>query len=621
METFEEKVLGIPELRDEILLQANHKTLYNLANTNSFFRQQFNHPHFLRALGMKFGWYLKSYQDFLDAYHTTFSNPNIHNYIGYEGAMEIALRDGDLETADELFEFLRFHNGLFWRNKRLNIQINIQLFALRSNNPEVILWAKMKLKFYPGWVRNLSEHDLLEVVKTGRVDQFNWILKTFRESNTSVWILLLTAAYRSGSQDMVNRIFYGLPGPGSDWRNNDDDQEYDNHDSLINLTLNQWDKLLSAAISSNNSILEDHVRNLGKKYQIEFNRLTPEIISSIMDTKDLNRIINLESNPDAKISRYYDLILERYHPNNLEILKIILGDDITNITYRNNIFYFASASGQINILNYLVDYYNLNGRELDEIYLTVLAVEKKKTKIVNGKQIVPSHIHPPTHPGVFRWFQKRGENKDLYQIDVIGICSRGERLFFLHNAILSYRVDMEKIGAKCMIEAVSSENIIIVNRLLDDYRIGCLKFSDKEKELIVAFGKKNKLSDLYGDVQFSEDIPEILKIHQMTHLSYYDRYQLMEKTPDFSMVRKLKDHYLMSDQALADELNKKQILYIPCFNRLACAIFLTHEITVISDNRLIEFIDLVPIIPVGIYRYLQAAVYHMLEHGTLSLEV
>lgn len=596
------QALQMSDLRQQIILQSGPREIYDLVKTDKLFRQQLELPHVLEALGQKFGWYLKTYNDFIEACCSSVSTPEIHQYLSYDRAMRTALMSGDLVTADRLFEFLRFHNGLISLSGSTiagdrSFITRIRRFAILSRNPEVIRWLNRKLDPYP---RIFSSSEVVKAyLEAGDLKGFDRETKNHASSGPRyAWSELLKSAYQSGDPKVVNYVV---------------DVVINSRVYMDNLHISMWNELLRSAITFDNPQMEDHVRGLamesGKK--LHQTKLTQMIVAEILEIKDLTRIgqIILEDIVDRD-EGFLDVIMadlfNDYHSNNLKIFKIILTwFPEPSFKHRDAMFNSLVSSEALNLLSYLADFLELTALQIDEIY----------------RRISDSENMLPGSPGILRWFRRRGSDKDLYQIDLVKMCAAGEGRS-LNDAILSYRVDLSRNGAECLVEAVKSQRREIIRILLNDYRIGCLNFTREEAKLIKEYGRKTNFLDLYEDPQFIETPSPLLKIHSMKNLSYLKRLQLMEADPKLqTKAQTFKKYYLMSDQELAQMMNEKQVPYIPCFHHLACAIFLSQKDppSPLTPNRLIEVYDLIDILPLGIYRYVQATLYYMIEHGTIDL--
>ncbi|CAK7994959.1 Hypothetical protein POVR1_LOCUS477 [uncultured virus] len=100
----------LPELFGEILFQTSPTGIVTLYNTSLNLKKRLEDRSVLSDLGKRFGWHLETFNDFIDAYYTSFFTPDCYKYFNYEKSMEWALESGDLKAADQLFEYYRFRS-------------------------------------------------------------------------------------------------------------------------------------------------------------------------------------------------------------------------------------------------------------------------------------------------------------------------------------------------------------------------------------------------------------------------------------------------------------------------------------------------------------------------------
>lgn len=150
--------------------------------------------------------------------------------------------------------------------------------------------------------------------------------------------------------------------------------------------------------------------------------------------------------------------------------------------------------------------------------------------------------------------------------------------------------------------------------MLDDYRIGCLQFTDDEVNTLINligqsvspsnFQRLSNLERLLREDPRIDDENRIITIDKREHLSYEERSQLIRRIGNVS--ENFIEYYQLKDEELIIKAKEFDIPMPPCYHHLALSIIL-------SGDPLINFEGE---IPKGIYNYLDATIRYMKEKGT-----
>lgn len=616
-----------PDLTHQIIYQAHPSVIVELAKTNKFFREQLGFPGLLKKLGEIFGWYLQTFDDFIDAYYTTHVTPMIHEWMGYKMSMSMAFRCEAVEIADQLFEFIRFHDGV-----NNSFMYRMEAEAIFAGEATYSWYLKKVLPYgagqpcYPG---------LEAAAKLGDIEKFNSLLNGVHSLVGASWVKLLSKAYASGRPEMVDRIFFGLPMYNfSTWKGNDGKIKFTN--DVSNIGQNMWDIVMGGAISSGKISMINRVKETASNYGITFENVSYEMAIGAAQSRDVSLIKQyvieyiLEENEDDEddkalfVNMIVQTILSGCHPNNLDIIKMILGvlPNTTHMIFRG-LFRAIIDSGNLNVLRYVTDFYSVTPKSLDVIYQHV--INSYHDFHISGTGIPTSYheddieasaikVGVPVNPGVLKWFRKYGDDLRIYRIPVSAET--------IDDVILSYRIEPLKVWLLEAIVRKQDEYLII--KLLRDYRIARADFDTEEMRIINTAIHNAKTCELKtGNIDNSEH--PLVMIHRMYHLSYEERYRLMVnearkptiiESPIYHnssrrIASKIMNVYLTSDDLLANTLNALKVPFIPCFDHLAASILLSMDGPQLSD-------DLEMILPTGIYQYANSALHYMKEKRTYS---
>ena len=460
-----ETVLNLKELQGVILLQSDPASILKLAQTNQSFREVLNSS--AKNLGLKLGWSIENFDDFLDVYYTTYFTEECVNYFSPNECLYCAVREGNLKSADKYFEYIRFQGIM-----TLGIAIDVGKIAgerlILEDDQNIYNWAVKKVRPYS----YMSGIDSIDVIaKSGNSEKLKAALLK-NEGQSSV--LNLYSAIGSGNVKTIETLL-----------------KYSSIDLLKDLS---WTRAYTAAIKSGNIEAVKYIKQLGIENGIDWDDALAglDYTDYIILTQNLNLLrewlqlsipkIDVKSRYVYNIENFFHKLSERNNRyKTLETASILI--DLIPFTFNQNpTFYVVNillpiiGKGNLNLFYYCMRRFELSSQVIDRVYLWIynfgpfsqfkerysldvflsLNEDEVSTKLYEMRSSLKSdnslgftyflddaiQRDVPDHPGILKAFRKLGDNKKIYSLDFLDACvSNNENL--VDKLITTYRIDQD----------------------------------------------------------------------------------------------------------------------------------------------------------------------------------
>ncbi|CAK7994963.1 Hypothetical protein POVR1_LOCUS481 [uncultured virus] len=541
-----------------------------------------------RSLADKYQLFFEDFQGFLESYYTTFISKRTLSYLSPSECFSRALRAGNLELAEKFFQY--------------DILVNPQDFtsdenysdACLSKNDNVLEWLIMRVKTYRLTKKYATRRSVEFAIRSGRISMVKRVLPL-----VSIMTLqrkqLIYYACLSNSKDMFKFVTSHF----------DLSQERilikeENISRMLETTIENdldWNYIYTCAYNTMAKNILEYVqeRDVEIKYFIPDNFEKLPVNPDAYDHFSSEILKMIRSLKNVVFDEFYELVESRIDgrgPSNrylvLERLDIMTqgSDDPMVVKLRNEMIGQAVKYGFINIANFLrrhgfaigepiwkysSDDDNLDEESSDE-YLSYL-----------DQSVVPDN------PVALYWYRESppvtpSTASDYKRYLVSYRESELDDPFIPPGVTTNWLIDR-------LLEAPPFQDFgfhSILDHLMDDSRFDpnyrLLELIRTVKIYGYTWGLKMILSDprvnlnnpdlqaITGDIIKEFKSVTMMDIH--LHAINEDRSQLTE-VPESFREKGIGNVYLLTDQTLANGLNHFHVPWIPHFNSLIVAIFLS----------------------------------------------
>ncbi|CAK7994718.1 Hypothetical protein POVR1_LOCUS242 [uncultured virus] len=606
----------------ELLAHSDPEQAIEIAKTSKGFQKVVS-----RTLGEKYQWYFSDFRGFLEVYYTSVLSLKSVKYLSPSNCFAWALREGNLEMADKFFQYWLIVEPNFLKS-RSALFSGLYSYACLSRLPEVLDWLVKHFMDYLRTIPNVDYRSIYSAIRSGDVNILRKVLALIRQESV-IYVGARRLIYYACMSNNLEMFYYVTSHFDLSQGTDHILINKPNHPRIGDITIENvldWNLVHTCALDTK----ADVILGMINSKQVEVEYVGPYELPINPKVYDLypNKILNylqknfglydffesVESNLDG-----------RGGPDRYEALKK-LDEIIQNsenpkiIEFRDQIISQAIASGFVNIANFFRSRNYFIGVPLweDEISPAFEEVPKnpvsqywyRKPLLLSPKSNLDFHTYLTSyHPGM------DSDSFIPFGVSITWLADQLVSLTELGSLELYDIIDELKNDHRFDPNYRLFDLVKLVNRLAEDHRNQILEefFEDPRIDL-----NTPELQELAGDVINAMKSPTVIDIHLSDDLARRDKLSDMKQIQILNPT--FEKYYLMSPENLAQNLNSFQVPWIPHFNSLIAARFLSGydpstEVTREESERLAPASTLLRIENVIIIMKAKKLYYKMLEEA------
>lgn len=568
----------------ELLAHSDPDQAIEIAKTNQALQKVVS-----RTLGERNQWYFKDFRGFLEVYYTSILTPKAIKYLSPRHCFAWALREGNLEFAETFFQYwLIVEPDLLTQQKRASTGLYSD--ACLSRRPEVLDWLVQHYKaYFPRKTPILYFQDIYSAIRSGNVFILQTILTLIHKPPVNVDAdLLIYYACLSNDLEIFKYVTSHFDLEGSNKIAIDKSNHLRIRDNVVENVLD-WDLVYTCALNTKaGNILKmieaeqinvQYVRTSEIPINPEVYKLYPNVIlDNLHQDTDLQEFFGLvESNLDG-----------RGPPDRYEVLKeldklIQTSNSLTVVEFRSQIITQAISAGFVNIANFFRDRNYPVSRPLWEDETSFMFDEVPKDPVHQYWYRNSLLLTPKSHLG----FRTYSISYHRLESDRDSFIPHGVSINWLVDQLLLFE-ELTIFDLKSIMDVLQEDHrfdptyrLFDLLNLINPFRyVG--QFADIANKIF-----KTVLSDPRIDLENStleelvgheiHDMSEgtLMSTHLRKDLTPSEKLSEMKKSHSIDVTFEFEKYYLMSPEDLAQNLNSFQVPWIPHFNSLVAALFLS----------------------------------------------